>query len=73
MALRFSYMNATAIAVERVCRDRLGGHGWDRDGAWCSYFGDRNGHSSRRTYWITFRRESDLSFVLLSADLTQND
>ena len=72
VALRFPSMNSKSITIEKLCKDRLGGHGRDRSGDWCSYFGARNGHSDRRTYWIAFRRESDLTMVLLSADLTQN-
>lgn len=61
-------------AVEKVCRDRLQGGGWLRHHDWYSYYGDRNSRYDRdaaRPYWITFRRESDLSLVLLCADLTK--
>lgn len=72
VALRFSGYSKTAGQYEKICRERLGGSAWDRGGNWCSYFGASNGHSSVRAYWITFRRESDLTLVLLSADLTKN-
>lgn len=71
VALRFSTWSKQIAPVEKVCRERLGGSAWNREGDWCGYFGASNGHSDRRTYWISFRRESDLSFVLLSADLTK--
>ena len=70
VALRFSSLSSNAMAMERLCQDRLGGNGWNRNGDWCAYFGARNGHSDRRTYWISFRKEADLTLVLLSADLT---
>jgi hypothetical protein len=72
VALRFSNWSHNAQTVEKIASSRLGGGGWDRDGNWCSYFGARNGHSDRLIYWITFRRESDLTLVLLSAQLTNN-
>ena len=72
VALRFPHWTDTASRVEKIAVSRLGGSAWNRDGAWCGYFGASNGHSDRRTYWITFRRESDLTLVLLSADLTKN-
>ena len=71
IALRFPGYGADAIRYERLCRDRLSGSVWDRGGDWCGYFGARNGHSDRRTYWITFRNPADLTLVLLSADLTK--
>jgi hypothetical protein len=52
----------------------LQGGGWLREHDWYSYYGERNSRYDRdigRPYWITFRRESDLTLVLLSADLTK--
>jgi hypothetical protein len=72
VALRFSYWTQQCKSVEQIAEARLGGMPWDRYGNWCSYYGDRNGHSDRRTYWISFRREADLTLVLLSAQLTNN-
>jgi hypothetical protein len=57
-------------AVEKVCRDRLKGGGWLREHDWYSYYGAPHGQHPR-PYWITFRRESDLSLILLCADLTK--
>jgi len=75
VAIRFSNGYSAEIrSVEKVCRDRLKGGGWSRDQDWYSYYGDRNSRYDRdasRPYWITFRRESDLTLVLLSADLTK--
>ena len=71
VALRFTGYGAQSIAYEKLCRQRLGGNSWDRSADWCGYFASRNGHSDRRTYWITFRNPADLTLVLLSADLTK--
>lgn len=60
--------------IEKVCRKKLKGGGWLREHDWYSYFGTRNSRHDRdafRPYWITFRRETDLTLVLLSADLTK--
>jgi hypothetical protein len=74
VALRFDGWNSKATAVEKVCRARLQGGGWLRDHDWYSYYGERNSRRNLicgRPYWITFRRESDLTLVLLCADLTK--
>jgi hypothetical protein len=75
VALRFANGYSDKIrAVEKVCRARLQGGGWLRDHDWYSYYGERNSRHDRdigRPYWITFRRESDLTLVLLCTDLTK--
>ena len=74
VALRFEGHTKKSTVVEKVCRERLNGGGWLRDQDWYSYYGDRNSRYDRdvaRPYWITFRRESDLSLVLLCVDLTK--
>ena len=73
VALRFNGWHKDAVAVEKVCRDRLGGGGFDNRASWYGYYGVRNGRNTMRPYWITFRNEKDLTLVLLSASLTQND
>lgn len=71
IALRFeSYAPRKVSAYEKVCRERLTGHGYVRDAAWWSGFGHAINSNSYRPYWITFRNEADLTLVLLSADLT---
>ena len=72
VALRFPHWSSQVSAVERMVEQRLGGTGWNRGADWCSYFGKSNGPSARKTYWITFRNEADLTLVLLSVDLTKN-
>jgi hypothetical protein len=73
VALRFPHWGTKTEAVERAVRKKLGSSGWNREADWCSYFGAANGHSDRKPFWITFRREADLTLVLLSLDLTQKD
>jgi hypothetical protein len=72
VALRFhSGYSDQVRAIEKVCREKLRGGGWLREHDWYSYYGkSRDGFA--RSYWITFRRESDLTLVLLSVDLTKN-
>ena len=73
VALRFCAWNDQARSYEKVCRKKLGRDGgWPINSQWYTYFGDRNGRNTSRPYWITFRNESDLTLVLLSANLTKN-
>jgi hypothetical protein len=72
VALRFPNWSKQAIAVEDHTCKKLGGGGWSRTDSWFSYFGASNGHSDRKTFWITFRNEADLTLVMLSLDLTKN-
>jgi hypothetical protein len=72
VALKFPHgHNLDAVAIEKACRARLEGHGWLREHDWYGYYGERSSRYDLRPYWITFRRESDLTLVLLSADLTK--
>lgn len=69
VALRFEGYTSEAGVYERACRARLSSHGWSRDHVWYGYYGDRNRQHDRnapRPYWITFRREQDLTLVLLA-------
>ena len=56
--------------IERICRSRLKS-GWSAlHSDWVSYFGKRK-YSENTPYYIMFRRESDMTFVLMCADLTK--
>jgi len=56
--------------IERICQDRLTS-GWStRHSDWLGYFGKR-GRNVETPYYIMFRRQSDMTFVLLCADLTK--
>lgn len=73
VALRFDFRNNKAVKIEKVCREKLKGHGWLPDHNWYCYWGNyRFGNPHPRPYWITFRNEADLTLVLLSVNLTKN-
>ena len=71
--LRFNgyWDDRTAInQIERICKNRLKG-GWSAlSSDWFAYFGKRKTGEST-PYYIVFRRESDMTFVLMCADLTK--
>jgi hypothetical protein len=71
--LRFNTYGPTAQNIEKTCRERLGSSGymWPSNSDWTGYFGKRN-VDGPTPYFIMFQKESDLSFVLLCADLTKN-
>lgn len=68
-ALRFATYTE-AVPYEEIARVKLGSGGWVRHDLWYSYFGDNRQYGTR-PYWITFRNESDLTLVLLSAELSE--
>ena len=73
VALRFTgYDKARPVerAAEKMFPQSRGG--WRREGDYFSWFGKQNGRSAGRPYFISFRDEKSLTFVLLSADLTKN-
>jgi hypothetical protein len=56
--------------IEQICQSRLG-TGWTATTSdWLGYFGKR-GYSESAPYYIMFRKESDMTFVLMCADLTK--
>ena len=56
--------------IESICKSRLNS-GWAAQNSdWLAYFGKRR-YTESAPYYIMFRRESDMTFVLLSADLTK--
>jgi len=74
VALRFPNWSLDAQKVEKIASKRLGGSSYNREADWCGYFGHApsgTGYRESRPYWITFRREADLTLVLLCADLTK--
>jgi len=56
--------------IERICQARLGTSWSVRNSDWVGYFGTR-GRNVETPYYIMFRRQSDMTFVLLCADLTK--
>jgi hypothetical protein len=56
--------------IETICKSRLTS-GWSAQNSdWLAYFGKRR-YSISAPYYIMFRRESDMTFVLMCADLTK--
>ena len=56
--------------IQRICKSRLNS-GWSAlNSDWLGYFGKRRSGESA-PYYIVFRRQSDMTFVLLCADLTK--
>mgnify|MGYP003335859420 CR=1 FL=1 len=73
VALKFDEgHDSDAVDIQRLIRARLGHNGWMRDHDWYSYYGDRNSRTMTRPYWITFRRESDLTMILLAMENNYN-
>ena len=70
IAVRCKSWLEEGVPLEKICMAKLGGRYYMPDNDWYAYFGKDNGRDNR-PYWITFRREADLSFVLLSAGLTK--
>jgi hypothetical protein len=56
--------------IERICKDRLKYGFTAQHSDWLGYFGKRR-YSESAPYYIMFRRESDMTFVLMCADLTK--
>jgi len=56
--------------IERICRSRLKSVSSALHSDWVAYFGKRR-YSENTPYYIMFRRESDMTFVLMCADLTK--
>jgi hypothetical protein len=71
IAVRCDSWLREGVPLEKICDTKLGAQGYVPDNDWHAYFGKANGYG-RRPFWITFRRESDLTLVLLSAQLTNN-
>ena len=71
VALRFDTY-ADSCDIERVAAKIFpkAEGGWQRQGEYFSWFGKQNGRSDYRPYFISFRDEKVLTFVLLSAGLT---
>jgi hypothetical protein len=56
--------------IESICQARLTS-GWSAQNSdWVGYFGTR-GRNVETPYYIMFRNESDMTFVLMCADLTK--
>jgi len=69
IAVRCDSWLGEGVALEKICNAKLEGRGYMPDNDWHAYFGKDNGRPNR-PFWISFRRETDLTLVLLSANLT---
>lgn len=58
------------LEIERICKNRLKYGFTALHSDWLGYFGKRKTGEST-PYYIVFRRESDMTFVLMCADLTK--
>ena len=66
VAVKFGSYNATAAALERVCRNRLGDNVmWNKNGTWYGWFGKKRSGMHHSPYFISFRKESGLTFALM--------
>lgn len=70
--LRFDTWGNKARLMEKSCRERLGNSFFQANADWYGYFGKQSWGHGPKPYFIMFRRESDLSFMLLCTDLTKN-
>ena len=70
IAVRCDSWLGEGTSFEQVCKAQLGGQGYMPANDWHAYFGKNNGRANR-PFWISFRREADLTLVLLSAQLTK--
>ena len=65
--------NRARRLIENSCRERLGHSFYQADSDWYGYFGKSPDGIKPLPYFIMFRRESTLSFILLCTDLTKKD
>ena len=66
VAVKFGSYNSKASALERVCRNRLGDNVmWNKNGTWYGWFGKKRSDMHHTPYFISFRKESDLTFALM--------
>ena len=70
--LRFDAWGYKAREIEITCRARLGLSFFQGTSEWYGYFGKRS-CTGPTPYFIMFRKESTLSFILLCTDLTKKD
>jgi hypothetical protein len=55
-----------AVELEKVCRARLGeNYMWNPEGTWYGWFRKKRSNMHNTPYFISFRKESDLTFVLM--------
>jgi hypothetical protein len=71
VAVKFHGYLGKARELELVCRDRLGENFlWNPEGTWYGWYGKKRSGMHHSPYFISFRKESDLTFALMC--LTSN-
>ena len=66
VAVKFQGYGPKAGELEKVCRDRLGeNYIWNPEGTWYGWFGKKRTVMNLSPYFISFQKESDLTFVLM--------
>ena len=66
VAVKFHGYGPKASELEKVCRDRLGeNYIWNPEGTWYGWFGKKRYSYYIAPYFISFQKESDLTFVLM--------
>jgi hypothetical protein len=65
VAVKFNSL-PKAMALDKVCQARLGDSAvWNKNGTWHGWFGKKPAGMHHTPYFISFRKESDLTFVLM--------
>jgi hypothetical protein len=66
VAVKFLGYGGKARELEKVCRDRLGeNYIWNPEGTWYGWFGKKRTVMNLSPYFVSFQKESDLTFVLM--------
>ena len=66
VAVRFYGYGPKAGELEKVCQARLGeNYIWNPEGTWYGWFGKKRTGMHLSPYFISFQKESDLTFVLM--------
>ena len=66
VAVKFLGYGSKASELEKVCRERLGeNYIWNPEGTWYGWFGKKRTVMNLSPYFISFQKESDLTFVLM--------
>ena len=66
VAVKFDDYGVQANELEKVCQARLGeNYIWNPEGTWYGWFGKKRYGMHLSPYFISFQKESDLTFVLM--------
>ena len=66
VAVKFLGYGSKASELEKVCLERLGENFlWNPEGTWYGWYGKKRNGYYTAPYFISFQKESDLTFVLM--------